>query len=136
MNTGKTEEAQNELGLDGTELEDAAQSIVDMTSCIEQDNVERMLEGPLRNSVNLLLMIWRSYYLVRMDLLSKSDGAIDAEVFQDMSAALATVAAEPFDVTTLRKDIKNTLIPFLKRMANIQFNAIAEEKAREGGADA
>ena len=90
--------------------------------------IERMIAGTLKSTADLLLLVWRCYYLVRMDLINKGQGKVTPEIFQDMSQALATMASDEFKVGDVRKDVKAKLMPFLKRMSNMQFNAISAEK--------
>jgi len=101
-----------------------------------EDQVEKLVGSKLRHEVDLMLDIWRCYYLIRLKMIYKSGGTITPEVFQDISSALGTVAAEGFDVGKLRKRVKNDLVGFLGNVANNQFNAVAEEKkgvAEDGG---
>jgi len=95
---------------------------------VDEAAIEKLMAGQLKHEADLMLTIWRCYYLLRMSMLHKSQGKISPEVFQELSSALATVAAEEFDVGQLKRSVKKDLVGFLGGLADNQFNAIADEK--------
>jgi len=95
---------------------------------VDEAEIEKLMGGKLKADADLMLDVWRCYYLIRANMIYNSDGAITPETFQEISTALGTIAADGFDIGKLKKRIKTNMVNFIGRMANGQFNAIAEEK--------
>jgi hypothetical protein len=84
----------------------------------ELQNIEELMKNPdIASASGLILASWRLFWLARANLISVSKGRITDKNFPIVSQALQQSACSGFRIGKFKNDVKNTVLPFLKRLA-------------------
>lgn len=78
---------------------------------------EAMQTQEVSHGAGLLLTAWRLYWLARAQMISVSKGKLTDNNFGIVSQALAKEAMTGFKVGKLKNQIKNSVLPFLKKLS-------------------
>lgn len=84
----------------------------------ELQQVEAAMQNPdVAHAAGLMLAAWRLYYLARAQMVTVSKGKLHQGNFHNVSVALSKAACEGFKVGVLKNQMKNMVMPFLKKMS-------------------
>jgi len=86
------------------------------------NELEQTMNKPeVAKAAGLVLAAWRLYWLARAEMIANSDGKITDANFQVVSQSLSKAACEGFKIGRFKTQVKNEVMPFLKRLSVKEF---------------
>jgi hypothetical protein len=92
--------------------------MTEQPSSEELEKIEKLLKDPgISKGTSLVLAAWKLYWLAREYTIAISKGKLDDKNFGVMSQALSKAACSGFKIGKFKNQVKNEVLPFLKRLA-------------------